>query len=327
MALKTSALVALALLCAGCVGTPYRPAQTQPPSAWSGQSGWRLEPSSIRVNRGKQSVGAVIVEQDASLARTGIIKHAVSVRDESGAQIIIPAGSKAFATNFTLMQGGRSVQKFDPIEWCVVLANGADGKQPSPETVCIAWESAESAHYARNPRKGGLAFLPSPYLGQGMRGPVPEIEEAPVDLGVRFTKQMRVVELDATNLKLESSYSDGTHVQRSRVDSHKWDTSKMILMRTDDYTLLLRATDDKTVQVHRLNDPDASDERTVLLNVLVGVDGRVKDARIEISSGSAELDTKTLEEVKRAWQLKPGEEKGQPREKWGRFAVTFKFVD
>lgn len=318
MTLKASALIALALCCAGCGGTPYLPAQTQPPPLWSGESGWRTEFSTLRVNNGQQQTGAVIVEHDVSLARTGIVKQTVNAKEGRGNPIVVPAGSKVFARNFTLMRQGRSLQTFDPIEWCVVL----------PETVCISWENATRAHYAPTSRQGGFAFLPSPDFFNGVRGPMPEIEEGPVDFGVRFKKQVRLVELSDTKVTLETIYSDGTHAQRSRVDSYKWEIANQMFMQTEDYTVMLtRGADSKTVEVQRLNGPDTPNERTVVLSALVGVDGRVKDARIVVSSGNASMDAKTLEEVKNSWKLTPAVEKGQPIEKWGRFAITFKLVD
>lgn len=60
---------------------------------------------------------------------------------------------------------------------------------------------------------------------------------------------------------------------------------------------------------------------------LIGVDGRVKEARIAESSGEPKIDAMALAEVKRSWRLTPAKEKEKPVERWGQFKVTFKLTD
>jgi TonB family protein len=68
-------------------------------------------------------------------------------------------------------------------------------------------------------------------------------------------------------------------------------------------------------------------EFTVVLRVLVGADGSVKEARVEKPSGNASLDEKALSEALRNWKLEPATEDGKPIEKWGNFSVTYKLTD
>ncbi len=53
-------------------------------------------------------------------------------------------------------------------------------------------------------------------------------------------------------------------------------------------------------------------EGRVTLEVTIGVDGRVMDARLINSSGSDDLDTAALKHAKRYWRFKPATEDGKP---------------
>lgn len=68
-------------------------------------------------------------------------------------------------------------------------------------------------------------------------------------------------------------------------------------------------------------------EGSVVLAILVGKDGRVKDGKIIESSGHAELDEKMLEHAIRTWRLEPRMEKGKAVEGWGQFRVTIRLED
>lgn len=63
-------------------------------------------------------------------------------------------------------------------------------------------------------------------------------------------------------------------------------------------------------------------EGTVLLDVLVLPDGRVGDARLRRSSGSAALDAAALEAV-RTWTFAPGRRGPRPVESWVEVPVKF----
>ncbi len=64
----------------------------------------------------------------------------------------------------------------------------------------------------------------------------------------------------------------------------------------------------------------------VVLSLLVGVNGRVVDSRIEKSSGSPRLDQAARQALSLC-QFTPGTVDGQPEEAWGRLAYAFKSPD
>jgi len=69
---------------------------------------------------------------------------------------------------------------------------------------------------------------------------------------------------------------------------------------------------------------DSSSEATVIVFALVGVDGRVRDVRVDSSSGNAVIDAAALRDIRRGTGLTPGTQDGVPVEMWGRYSVTYK---
>jgi protein TonB len=63
-------------------------------------------------------------------------------------------------------------------------------------------------------------------------------------------------------------------------------------------------------------------EGTVVLLVLVGVDGAPKDIKVDQSSGFRELD-KAAEDAARNWRFNPGKRGGAAVEGYARVPVTF----
>jgi protein TonB len=63
-------------------------------------------------------------------------------------------------------------------------------------------------------------------------------------------------------------------------------------------------------------------EGTVMLLVLVGVDGRVEDVKLEKSSGHASLDRAALQ-VARKWRFNPAMRDGVPFADWALVPVRF----
>lgn len=61
---------------------------------------------------------------------------------------------------------------------------------------------------------------------------------------------------------------------------------------------------------------------TVVLLVLVGVDGSPKEVKVERSSGYRELDRAAMEAA-RNWRFNPGKHNGQPVEGYARIPVNF----
>ncbi len=84
------------------------------------------------------------------------------------------------------------------------------------------------------------------------------------------------------------------------------------------------------VRAKNCRDPDypAVSERlgevgTVVLSLLVGVDGRVKDRRVESSSGYPRLDKAALEGLGRC-RFTPGTNDGVPEDAWAQIRYTFR---
>lgn len=317
----------LVLSTAGCA-TNYIPPPSAPPSElWDGESGWRVDAHSLRVSEGVKQVGDVIVEHDAQLRRTGRIMETVRMKNAYGMDMIIPEGSMAYATNFTLLTGPRRVaQQVDPIEWCAYLPRGIDGTKPGSQTVCMFWENEQRARYTQEYEVGGFAFSPSP-APTGMPGPVPKIEEAPVDFGFRFTRRLRVGAMTAETVTLQVLYHDGTDSSRPDAQTYNWKPDGTLIYSLGDESLLLtRAADRKTVDVRlrapepRQISPDVT-EYTVVLELLVGTHGLVKEARVLQSSGLADVDANAIQQANYNLKLEPFTENGRRVEKRGRFPV------
>ncbi|HZO22909.1 MAG TPA: TonB family protein [Steroidobacteraceae bacterium] len=64
-------------------------------------------------------------------------------------------------------------------------------------------------------------------------------------------------------------------------------------------------------------------EGNLALQVLVGPDGRVHDARVVRTSGSALLDQAAIDEALRRWKLRPATRDGVPFEQWYTLRVIF----
>jgi periplasmic protein TonB len=64
------------------------------------------------------------------------------------------------------------------------------------------------------------------------------------------------------------------------------------------------------------------EQGSVVLQVLVGIDGRVTDSKLVTSSGSDRLDQAALQGVKTSYRFIPGTVDGKPQPMW----FTFRFV-
>ena len=68
----------------------------------------------------------------------------------------------------------------------------------------------------------------------------------------------------------------------------------------------------------------AGEQGSVVLQVLVGLDGRVLDARLVQSSGFSDLDQAALDGIKIDYRFIPGTIDGQRREMWHTLKFTWK---
>lgn len=325
---KAFVLMIAALYSAACVAADEAP-KVQPPPLWSGDVSWILLTNSIRVHEGTQPIGAVIAEHDLRFQRSGTLKQSVRLTDGSGAEMILPEGSKAFATQMPPLESGAATQGADTIEWCVIPPQDPGSK---PETICIYWQNEQTARYDQYLRPNGFAFLPTTAGRVGMQGGVPQIQEGSVDFGVQFKLHYRLVEFGEQGVTIETFDTDGMHAAGHRREKYNWqDSDKFLYKAGDDLVELTRAADGKGVNVRHVTEPlfgVNTNEVTAVVEVLVGVDGRVKDGRIVKTTGNTDMDAKILDEMKGSWKLVPAKnKKGKPVEKWGQFKVTFKITD
>lgn len=142
---KAFVLMIAALYSVACVAADEAPTVQAPP-LWSGDVSWILLANSIRVHEGIQPIGAVIVEHDLRFQRTGTLEQSVRLMDASGAEMILPEGSKAFASQMPSLESGVATQGADTIEWCVIPPQDPGSK---PETICIYWQNEQTARYDR----------------------------------------------------------------------------------------------------------------------------------------------------------------------------------
>jgi periplasmic protein TonB len=63
------------------------------------------------------------------------------------------------------------------------------------------------------------------------------------------------------------------------------------------------------------------------LDILVGADGHVRDAKVSQSSGYDRLDQAAVSEAKQHWHLRPATRNGVPFEQWLTLKVVFRFED
>ena len=67
----------------------------------------------------------------------------------------------------------------------------------------------------------------------------------------------------------------------------------------------------------------AGAEGTVMLRVLVDVDGRPLEVSVERSSGNRSLDRQALRQVQQRWRFQPAMRDGQPVQAWGLVPIDF----
>ncbi len=70
-----------------------------------------------------------------------------------------------------------------------------------------------------------------------------------------------------------------------------------------------------------------NEEGLVVIECLVGVDGKCQEVKLKTSSGFPRLDEATLKHAPRAWKFTPGTEDGKPAPQWITVPVRFKVTD
>jgi protein TonB len=69
------------------------------------------------------------------------------------------------------------------------------------------------------------------------------------------------------------------------------------------------------------------EEGAVILDLFVGDDGRVKEAKVATSSGFERLDEAAVKEALRSYRFIPGTENGKPASMWHQIRVVFRLQD
>ena len=70
-----------------------------------------------------------------------------------------------------------------------------------------------------------------------------------------------------------------------------------------------------------------AEEGALVLDILVGADGHVRDARVSRSSGFERLDRAAVSEALQHWRLRPATRNGSAFEQWLTLKVVFRLAD
>ena len=161
------ALMASATACA----TTYRVPQQEAPPEWREDGkpiGFAPVEGSARSFPGNLKEHGVIMEFDVENERTAIITNTLEWTGPFGGTNIIPAGSPAYARQFSLQQSsnygsyfGKNLNAYNnPVEWCVPRFDKGDA-------VCIFWEGPDRARYIDT--SGGTPQNASPMSPSGFQ--------------------------------------------------------------------------------------------------------------------------------------------------------------
>ena len=201
------ALMASATACA----TTYRVPQQEAPPEWREDGkpiGFAPVEGSARSFPGNLKEHGVIMEFDVENERTAIITNTLEWTGPFGGTNIIPAGSPAYARQFSLQQSsnygsyfGKNLNAYNnPVEWCVPRFDKGDA-------VCIFWEGPDRARYIDT--SGGTPQNASPMSPSGMVGPMPQIQEQAVDFGHPMKVQLVVDTFRSNRITVAARISEG----------------------------------------------------------------------------------------------------------------------
>lgn len=145
---------------------------------------------------------------------------------------------------------------------------------------------------------------PPPHILHIRPIPEPPVEQ-PNDIVEPTIKTVPILEPELKPLSFESSESGSNAIHDARWprSDSRHPNSRPEYPRT---SILLR------------------EEGTVVLAVLVDVDGRVTDARIEDSSGYARLDDSALRAALSGYRYLPGRNNGAPTPMWLKIRIVFR---
>lgn len=172
----------LAAISAGGCTTIYQPPKEPPPALWQGRADLSEEGSGPAVAAtGTVRPGGVVVSRPYVYARTGRLAEPVAIPNSVGTSTTVPAGTPAYAQQFSLYRserrGGVSGPAYnlnadiDPIEWCVAPESGGSW--------CAFWEGNGRVRGIPSDNPGRR--LANPRRADGNGGPAPVITESDTD--------------------------------------------------------------------------------------------------------------------------------------------------
>lgn len=249
-------LVTIFLLSA--CATPYRGVVEPPNDTWLGEHGTKDLLDTLVVNDGLKRAGEIVVELEFSYLRTGVIKQTVQAKTAYGNNLILKEGYRAYAMDFSVARyrlnsgGGTDLQaNADPIEWCVILDQGATGKSEKAELYCLLWVSSNEAHYMKS--YNDYVYTPH-FFGEanGMYGPMPSIREQPIELDVKLKKVFKIRSINNEGIEFVWSETDGTYMKptpRYKAIKYEWDDNDEVLVENKYTKINVKKINEREVEV------------------------------------------------------------------------------
>lgn len=252
-------IVVLAL--SGCA-TPYKGVLEPPNESWLGESGTRDLLDTLVMNDGVKKEGDHVLEFEFSYVRTGVIENTVQTKTAYGNDLILKQGYKAYAVDFSIATYRSGSAKAinlqanaDPVEWCVILEEGATGKEDSKaELYCLLWVSSNEAHYMKS--YNDYVYAPH-FIGEanGMYGPMPSIQEMKLILDVTLKKIFRIRSISADGIEFVWTETDGTHVKpssRYKAIKYKWNDKGEAVIENKYIKFVAKKINAEEVEITRL---------------------------------------------------------------------------
>lgn len=251
-------VVSLSLLLITACATPYQGIKEPAPKGWTGANGFNNLIDTAQSFEGKRTEGDPIVEFETAHRRTALVAQTVKLKTAFGGDLIIKQGYPAYAVDFSVRKTigsssyGTDMQAgYNPIEWCIILKDGANGKGDKPDLYCLLWESSKSARYI----KSSSNYMYNPTLigeANGMSGAVPTFIEQDVDFGVTLKRRISIRSINKQRISLVVTETDGVNTKNSSGSSRinlNFDENDEVHLTNVFGRFLIKRTGDKTVTV------------------------------------------------------------------------------
>lgn len=174
---------------------------------------------SPKVSTGKLRAGEYFLEYEMSPSRTGIIEDEIQFQSNYGSTVVIPAGTKAYARQFSLYSQkyqnhrpiGSPVNKSEqnnPIEWCI----------PYEKTIyCLFWESSQSVLVNSLIRGHHPLKAAGSLSDKGTRIAVPRISEQLVEFETPLILKARIQKITKEHVYVRTYTIDPRNNNRTKV--------------------------------------------------------------------------------------------------------------